>query len=462
MAPETARPSWTVLVVDDESNIRRTLRVCLETDGARVVEAADEAAALAAAGRDAFDLALVDLKLGATSGLDLIPKLLARQFDLPIIVITAHASFESAVEAIKRGARDYLPKPFTPAQVRHLLTQLTAQRRAQTRLTELEERVHENVPEADLSTRSPVFRAALEVAFKAAASDAAILIRGETGTGKSVLARAIHARSPRAEQPFVTVSGAALTGELFASELFGHVQGSFTGAVRDQAGKVEVARGGTLFLDEVGEVELALQPKLLRLLQEREYERVGDPVTRRTTARIIAATNRDLGELVQKGRFREDLLFRLNVVEVLIPPLRARPEDIEPLAESLLAFLSRKRARPLRFGPGVIERLRAHGWPGNVRELKNALERAVILSSGDVIDLALLPPPIGGVSPAAGPRVGDHVSLEVIENEHIERVISTTKTLEEAAKILGVDRATLWRRRKKRAEGAQPPADAPD
>jgi NtrC-family two-component system response regulator AlgB len=440
----------TVLVVDDESNIRRTLRVCLEAEGARVVEAADGEAALAALAREPFDLALLDLKLGVTSGLDLIPRLLGRQLDLPIVVITAHASFETAVEAIKRGARDYLPKPFTPAQVRHVLAQLAEKRSALARLVELEERVRENVPEADLATRSSAFRAAIDLAFKAAASDATILLRGETGTGKSVLARAIHARSARNGRPFVTVSGAALTGELFASELFGHTQGAFTGAIKDQVGKVEAARGGTLFLDEVGEVELGLQAKLLRLLQEREYERVGDPATRRADIRVIAATNRDLAELVKQGRFREDLLFRLNVVEIALPPLRERPEDVGPLADSLLAFLSRGRARPLRFGPGFLERLQAHAWPGNVRELKNALERAAILASGDVLDVSLLPPPIGGAGVTGGPRVGDLVALEEIENEHIERVIASTKTLEEAAKVLGVDRATLWRRRKKR------------
>jgi NtrC-family two-component system response regulator AlgB len=368
-------------------------------------------------------------------------------------MITAYATFETAVDAIKRGARDYLPKPFTPAQVRHALAAVTATRRTLSRVTQLEDRLRESVPEADLETRSPAYRAALEVAWKAAASDSTILIRGETGTGKTVLARAIHARSARAEGPFVTVSGASLTAELLASELFGHAKGAFTGAVRDQPGKVEAARRGTLFLDEVGEVEPGLQARLLRLLQEREYERVGETETRRADARFVAATNRDLEALVREHRFREDLLFRLNVIEIKVPPLRERPEDLEPLARSFAAFFSRKRARPLALSPGLVERLRAYSWPGNVRELKNALERAAILASGDVLEAELLPEAIRGAPTGAGPHVGDLVTLEAIDDAHRERVIARTSSLEEAAQVLGVDRATLWRWRKKRQGG---------
>ena len=262
-------------------DIRRALRVCLEAEGARVIEAANAQEALGAVAREPLDLVLLDLRFGAENGLDLIPRLLAQKSALAIVVITAHASIETAVEAIKRGARDYLPKPFTPAQVRHVLAQLAATRRAEIRVSELEQAVRENVPEACLTSRSPAFLAALDLAWKAAASDATILIRGETGTGKSVLARAIHARSARSSQPFITVSGAALTGDLFASELFGHVAGAFTGAVGDQLGKVEAARGGTFFLDEVSELDLKVQAKLLRLLQEREFERVGETATRK-------------------------------------------------------------------------------------------------------------------------------------------------------------------------------------
>jgi NtrC-family two-component system response regulator AlgB len=445
-APSAATP-FAALVVDDEANIRKTLRLCLEHEGARVVEASSAQAATAAVTREPFDVAFVDLRLGADDGLQLIPGLLARQLDLPIVVITAHATFESAVEAIKRGAREYLPKPFTPAQVRHLLRTLAEERRTRARLAELEERVREAVPEAELETKSPALRATLEVAFRAAASDAAILIRGETGTGKTVLARAIHARSPRAAAHFVTVDGAALSGELLASELFGHTRGAFTGAVKDQPGKVDAARGGTLFLDEVGEVELGLQAKLLRVIAEREYERVGDPTPRRADVRVITATNRDLTAAVREGRFREDLLFRLNVIELVLPPLRERQEDIEALAARFLAFFSRRRPRPLVLTDVARARLLAYAWPGNVRELKNSLERAAILSSGDAIDEAFLP----GGGPGATPlQLGSLVDVEAIVDEHIERVVARTGTLEEAAKVLGVDRVTIWRRRKRK------------
>jgi NtrC-family two-component system response regulator AlgB len=378
-------PPLAALVVDDEANIRRTLRMCLEGEGARVVEAATAEAALAAVAREAFDLALVDLRLGADDGLALIPSLLARQLDLPVVVITAHASYESAVEAIKRGARDYLPKPFTPAQVRHVFATLSTERRTHGRLAELEDRLRETVPEADLETRSASMRAVLDVAFRAAAADAAILLRGETGTGKTVLARAIHARSARAPGRFVTVNGAALTGELLASELFGHVRGSFTGAVRDQAGKVDAARGGTLFLDEVGDVDASVQAKLLRLLAEREYERLGDPTPRKADVRFVAATNRDLAALVREGRFREDLLFRLNVITLVMPPLRERPGDVLVLARHFLAREGKTHDRTLTLSDAAAARLEAHKWPGNVRELEHLCQGLAVMAEKDEV-----------------------------------------------------------------------------
>jgi NtrC-family two-component system response regulator AlgB len=312
----------------------------------------------------------------------------------------------------------------------------------------LEEQVRAANPEADLETQEPAMRQALDVAFQVAASEATVLLRGESGTGKGVLARAIHARSPRAAGPFVTVHCPSLCAELLESELFGHVKGAFTGAVQDTEGKVSAAEGGTLFLDEVGDLPPAVQPKLLRLLQERTYERVGETRSRTANVRIVAATNRDLATEAAAGRFREDLLYRLNVIEVELPPLRQRPRDVQPLAEHLLRFFARQAGKPVtRFSPVALVALERHGWPGNVRELRNAIERGVILAAGDEIDLTHLPVQLSGPPPARV-KVGGRVTLEALEKEHIRRVLATALSLNEAAQMLGINPSTLYRKRK--------------
>ena len=293
-------------------------------------------------------------------------------------------------------------------------------------------------------------REALDVAFKTAASEATILLRGESGTGKGVLARAIHARSPRAAGPFVTVHCPSLSAELLESELFGHVQGAFTGAVRDTIGKVAVAEGGTLFLDEIGDLPLALQPKLLRLLQERCYERVGETRTRASNVRILAATNRDLEAEIAAGRFREDLFYRLNVIEVTLPPLRQRPADILPLAEHLLRFFARQNGKTVTgFAEPVREALLRYPWPGNIRELRNAIERGVILASGPSVELER--PAVADRQRRSAPArpCAESMTLEQIEAEHIRRILAATATIEEAAAKLGIDPSTLYRKRKK-------------
>ena len=262
------------------------------------------------------------------------PQLLREAPGLAIVVITAHATIASAVEAMRAGAFDYLPKPFTPDQLRIVLERWRQVQRLRDRVARLEEQVRAATPEMDLHTEEPAMRQALELAFQVAASEATVLLRGESGTGKGVLARAIHERSPRAAGPFVTVHCPSLSGELLESELFGHVRGAFTGAVQDTEGKVAAAEGGTLFLDEIGDLPPAVQPKLLRLLQDRCYERVGETKTRIANVRILAATNRDLAAEVAAGRFREDLFYRLNVIEIELPPLRRRPRDILPLADT--------------------------------------------------------------------------------------------------------------------------------
>jgi two-component system, NtrC family, response regulator AlgB len=313
----------------------------------------------------------------------------------------------------------------------------------------LEEQVRSVVPEVDLQTGEPKMREALDVAFKTAASEAIILLRGESGTGKGVLARAIHARSGRAGGPFVTVHCPSLSAELLESELFGHVEGAFTGAVRDTVGKVSIAEGGTLLLDEIGDLPLPLQPKLLRLLQERRYERVGDTQTRAGNVRVIAATNRDLEAEMAGGRFREDLFYRLNVIEVILPPLRQRPADILPLAGHLLRFFARQTGKNLSgFSEPVRDALLRYPWPGNIRELRNAVERGAILATGPLIELEHLPSQIDKPVPR-DQAAGEPETLDQMEAEHIRRILGETATIEEAAARLGIDPSTLYRKRKK-------------
>lgn len=438
-----------VLVIDDERNIRLTLTALLQSFGCEAQAAATAAEAEAAVHAHRFDLAMLDLKLGNASGLDLLPRLLEAAPGLQVVLMTAFASVSTAVEAIRRGARDYLPKPFEPEQVRLLLGEIERERGMLHRIAELEARLAE-VPEANFTTQSPVMQTVLAMARRVAVANAPVLLRGESGTGKGVLARFIHAQSARSKRPFAVVNCPTLSEELLASELFGHVRGAFTGAVADSAGRVMAAEGGTLFLDEIGDISPAIQARLLRFLQDHQYERVGDSRTRTADVRILAATNRVLEDEVRLGRFREDLLYRLNVIQLTLPPLRERAEDIPQLASGYLAHFSREQKRPdLRFAPDALSRLQTHPWRGNLRELRNAVERAVILTPGSVIDAALLP----GSNPALRVEVGSDLTLEQLEREHILRVLARHGHPEEAARILGIDPATLWRKRKRWDEG---------
>ena len=438
-----------ILVIDDDASLRRTLRTSLEVLGHKATEARDGAQALELLGRRPFEMALLDLRLAQEQGLDLLPRLLAMAPGLHVVIVTAYATIETAVEAMRRGAFDYLPKPFTPDQLRAVLDRINRIRKLQSQVEDLEEQVRSVVPEVDLATSEPKMREALDVAFKTAASEATILLRGESGTGKGVVARAIHARSQRAAGPFVTVHCPSLSVELLESELFGHVQGAFTGAVRDTVGKVSVADGGTLFLDEIGDLPPPLQPKLLRLLQERCYERVGETQTRASDVRVIAATNRNLEAEMRAGRFREDLFYRLNGIEVTLPPLRERRADILPMAGHLLRFFARQTGKALsEFAEPARDALFRYSWPGNLRELRNVVERGVILASGPVIALDNLPTQIGSPMP---PNADDSVpvTLDQIEADHIRRVLASTATIEEAAAKLGIDPSTLYRKRKR-------------
>jgi NtrC-family two-component system response regulator AlgB len=440
-----AETSLNILVVDDEANIRKTLAICLETAGHRVVSVNNPTDALAEAARQSFDLALVDIRLGNATGMDLVPKLLANSPWMRIVVMTAYATVDYAVEAMKRGASDFLTKPFTPAQVELVTSRVAKMRALEQEVDRLKAMPGQNVPPSMLRSQSPPMQRAISLAQEVAKSDATVLIRGESGTGKGVLARAIHAWSRRSAKPFATVSCPALSPQLLESELFGHAKGAFTGAVRDNIGRVAACEGGTLFLDEIADLPLELQPKLLRLVQDREYERVGESLTRRADVRMITATNVDLDEAVATGKFREDLFYRIKVIQIDLPPLSQRPQDLMDLAERFAAELSGGRS------PGIsdeaIAALKAYSWPGNVRELRNVVERALILCHGRRIGVEHLPSNFSIGTETVEP--GSMISLDKLEEFHIRRVLAHTKSLEEAAQVLGIDVATLWRRRKK-------------
>ncbi len=449
--------NWSALLIDDDPGLRQSVRLCLEADNVRVLGVGTAAAALEALERARFDVVFLDLWLKEESGLAVLPEILRRQPGISVIVITAHATFETAVEAMRLGAVDYLPKPFTPEQVRGAAQRVVTASVLKRQLSELRDRLDQAEEESTFATNSQAYHAFLQTALRAARSDTVVLLRGESGTGKNVLARWMRQQSPRAGAPFITVHCPMLAGDLMTSALFGHRKGAFTGAVADAVGKVEEAQGGTLFLDEVGDLTGDAQARLLRFLNDRTYERLGDPRERRADVRLLAATNRPLEEAVKAGRFREDLFFRLHVITLTLPPLRERREDLLPLAHHYLRFFERRQGlQHLAFSPRTESAIAAYTWPGNLRELRNAVERAVILSPARVLepeDLGLpadlVPLPAGTEPRAARVALGEDVSLEALEREHLARVVARAASFEAAARILGIDVTTLQRKRKR-------------
>ena len=424
-----------ILVIDDDASLRRTLRTSLEVMGIRPPRPATAARPWNSwtGGRSRWRCWICGWP--RSKGLDLLPRLLGLAPGLHVVVVTAYATIETAVEAMRRRAFDYLPKPFTPEQLRLVLDRIAQLRRLQSQVEELEEQVRAVLPEADLQTAEPAMREALDVAFKTAASEATILLRGESGTGKGVLARAIHARSPRAAGPFVTVPCPSLSAELLESELFGHVQGAFTGAVRDTMGKVAAAEGGTLLLDEIGDLPLALQPKLLRLLQERCYERIGETRTRASNVRILAATNRDLEAEVAAGRFREDLFYRLNVIEVTLPPLAgAAGRHPAPGRAPAAVFRPAERQGP-RDSPSRCAKpcpLRLARQHPRAAQCDRARRHPRLRAAGRVRRPAVAAGKHGTPPPTRRVTVPP-VTLDQIEADHIRRVLASTATMEAAA-----------------------------
>jgi two-component system, NtrC family, response regulator AlgB len=438
-----------VLIVDDEPSIRKTTRIAVESSGHSAFEAPNAAKAIKEAEDERFDVIFLDLKLGADDGLEVLGRLMKMRPAPAVILFTAYANIATAVEAMRRGAFDFIPKPFTPDQIRSVLAKVAKTHALERRVEALESDLASGAPPVDLESAEPSTLRALQIAFRAAETPANILILGLSGTGKSVIAREIHKRSARRDEAFVTVNCPSLSRELLESELFGHAKGSFTGAFAETSGKVAAADGGTLFLDEIGEMPLEIQPKLLRLLQEREYERVGEAFPRRADVRVIAATNRDLAAEVKAGRFREDLFYRLNVIAVTLPGLRERPADLSRLAEGARAYFATRAGKGhIAFSKGVTEAFANYPWPGNLRELRNVIERAVILAPGDTIEVSDLPEEISGAT-TPGFAVGARVSLEQLEGEHIRRILASSRNLDEAAHTLGIDPATLYRKRVK-------------
>ncbi|RMH83265.1 sigma-54-dependent Fis family transcriptional regulator [Pseudomonas sp. AOB-7] len=437
--------SGRILLVDDEAAILRTFRYCLEDQGYEVAGASSAAQAEALLQRQVFDLCFLDLRLGDDNGLDLLAQMRVQAPWMRVVIVTAHSAVDTAVDAMQAGAADYLVKPCSPEQLRLAAAKQLEVHQLAARLEALEDQVRQ--PGAHLDSRSPALMAVLETARQVAGTDANILILGESGTGKGELARAIHGWSKRAKKACVTINCPSLTAELMESELFGHSRGAFTGASESTLGRVNQADGGSLFLDEIGDFPLPLQPKLLRFIQDKEYERVGDPVTRRADVRILAATNLDLEQMVGEGRFREDLLYRLNVITLTLPPLRERSEDVLQLAEGFLARFVREYARPVHgFSDAAREALQGYAWPGNIRELRNVIERASIICNAELIE----PEHLGLGEPVenGAPRIGAALSLEQLEKAHITAVLATSETLDQAARTLGIDASTLYRKRK--------------
>lgn len=442
-----------ILIADDQPDILEALRLLLKGEGFAVETARSPAAVLAAARKSSFDVALIDLNYARDTtsgeeGLDLLAQLQALDGLLPVVVMTAWASVELAVEAVRAGARDFIGKPWVNERLTATLKTQVELGRAlrEGRRLEAENRMLRSQEEAPLIARSPAMGPVLELVARIGPSDANVLVTGENGTGKEVVARALHAVSGRASKPLISVNLGGLSENLFSSELFGHIRGAFTDARSDRVGRFELADGGTLFLDEIATVPLALQPNLLRVLETGEMERVGCSKTIRVDVRMISATNADLQAEIEAGRFRPDLLFRLNTVEIRLPALRDRPEDIPVLAAHFLGRSAQKyRKQIVGFGEDAMRALQRHSWPGNVRELRHVVERAVLLCTGSEIRAAEL-----GLAAPAGAVQFEQLSLEEMERILIEKALDRySGNVSEAARMLGLSRSALYRRLQK-------------
>lgn len=442
----------TILIIDDEKNMRWALEKGLGQAGYRTVSAPDGPGGLESVASESPDIVLLDLKMPGMDGLDVLRLIKELRADLPVIIITAHGSVATAIEAMRAGAYDYVSKPFNLEEIQISIEKALEVRSLTEEVAKLRSEVEQKYSFQNIIGKSPKMQAVFDLIDRVAATSASVLIFGESGTGKELAAKAIHYLSPRRHRPYIQVNCSALPETLLESELFGHEKGAFTGAVARRLGRFELADKGTLFLDEIGELTPPVQVKLLRVLQEKSFERVGGGETIRADVRIITATNRDLNQAMAEGKFREDLFYRLNVVPITLPPLRERSEDIPLLAEHFLKkyeFSGRPGAKPKTLTAEAVRRLAEYRWPGNVRELENAIERAVIISRGDRITVDDLPRELQPYSPqplrrAAFKLPEGGVNLEEVERDLIRQALERTGGNQtQAARLLGITRHTL-------------------
>jgi DNA-binding NtrC family response regulator len=435
------QPKQKALIIDDEKNILNTIGICLESIGIEATLCSKPQEVLQLLQQNRFDVAFVDLKMSPMDGIEVLSEIKQYSPDTTVIIMTAHGSIDSAVVAIKKGAYDYLQKPFDFEELKLFTRKVFEHHQLVHEMAELREELSSLQGSGDIVTRNRGMIELLDLAARVAESSISILIEGESGTGKELVAHYVHQKSDRVEKPFVKVNCAAIPEQLLESELFGHVRGAFTGALKDRQGRFEMADGGTIFLDEIGELSSSIQSKLLRVLQTKDFERVGENITRKVDVRIISATNRNLDEALKEGSFREDLFYRLNGVRIKLPPLRERPEDVPFLVHHFLKKFSEERN--IEIAPDADHALKVYRWSGNVRELENVIERAVLLSANGVIEMNHLPEEI---RTASEPNA---FSLEETEKVQIKKVLQIAKDYDEAAHILGVDRKTLLNKRKK-------------
>jgi two-component system, NtrC family, response regulator AlgB len=439
---ETQKPK--ILIVDDEINILKTMGICLDAIGFETQLYSKPQEALAVLSKEEFNLAFIDLKMAPIDGMEMLEELKRQSPNTAVIIITAHGSIDSAVDAIKKGAYHYLQKPFDYKELQIFAQKALEFHQLTQEVRELRRQLSEHRVTGNFITRSKQMLAIIDLASRVAESTISVLIEGESGTGKELIAQLIHERSPRSSKALVKVNCAALPEELLESELFGHVKGAFTGALKDRQGRFELADGGTIFLDEIAEISPSIQVKLLRVIQYKEYERVGESITRKVDVRIIAASNRNLDEALKEKTFRDDLFYRLNAVRLKLLPLRERPEDIPVLIQHFIEKFS-KENMPVNISPDAMKCLRCYRWSGNVRELENVMEQAVLLARNNIIELENLPEEIR----SALDKPSQALSLEEVEKLHIKRILQVAKDYEEAAALLGIDPATLWRKRRK-------------